>query len=247
MARTVGEIMNREVFGVRPGDAPAGVMNGLLGLGITGAPVLDAEGRAIGTVSLRDLASGRGGSASELMTAPAISVGEDALVAEAARRLADTGRHRLVVVDGSGRAVGVVSALDVVRGLLGLPAVHPAGFPHRDRETGLVWTDDAPLDLDHLESAPDGPGIVQIIHGGPEQTEAVVWIEACGNCYTRLTDMLAEPQADQPILSWWLRHEPLRLAGCPRRSNTTVRVPSSAWTSARNQSASVASLEWANT
>ena len=109
-----------------------------------------------------------------------------------------------------GHVTGVVSAIDVIRGLLGLPAVHPAGFPHLDAETHLTWTDDVPLDLDHLEWAPDGPGVVQIIHGGAGMSDAVVWVEACENCYTRLTDMLAEPQSDQPNLSWWLRHQPLR-------------------------------------
>ena len=210
MSNRVREIMNPELFSVRVGDQPADVLNGLLALGITGAPVLDDAGQPIGMVSLRDLAGRTGTCAGDIMTSPAATIAADALVTEAARQLAETGRHRLVVVSGDGRAIGVVAALDVVRGLLGLPIVHPPAFPHLDQETSLVWTDDVPLDMDHLDTAPDGPGLLQLVHGGAGLTERVVWVEACENVYTRLTDMLAEPQTDQPILAWWLSHPPLR-------------------------------------
>jgi hypothetical protein len=36
----------------------------------------------------------------------------------------------------------------------------------------------------------------------------VVWVESCENVYTRLTDMLAWPQRDAPILAWWLAQQP---------------------------------------
>lgn len=51
MARTVKEIMNRELLSVRSDDSSADVLNGLLALGISGSPVLDAEGRPTGMVS----------------------------------------------------------------------------------------------------------------------------------------------------------------------------------------------------
>lgn len=210
MSSRVREIMNRELFSVRPSDLTSQALNGILALGITGAPVVDDNGRPLGMVALRDLVGRIGTRAGDLMTSPAMTIRSDEPIAEAGHRLAETGRHRLVVVDAEGRAIGVVSALDVIRGLLGLPIAHPAAFPHLDEETHLTWTDDVPMDLDHLDVAPDGPGLLQLVHGGAGLPERVVWIESCENVYTRLTDMLAEPQRDQPILSWWLAQKPLR-------------------------------------
>lgn len=210
MSSRVREIMNPELFSVRLGDATSDVSNGMLALGVSGAPVLDDRGRPLGVVSLRDLVECTGARAGDVMTSPAVTIEGDARIAEAGHRVAETGRHRLVVVDGEGRAIGVVSAVDVIRGLLGLPTAHPAAFPHLDAETRLTWTDDVSLDLDHLDLAPDGPGLLQLVHGGAGLSERVVWVESCENVYTRLTDMLAEPQTDQPVLSWWLAQKPMR-------------------------------------
>jgi hypothetical protein len=44
--------MNRELFSVRPGDLVADAVSGILGLGVTTAPVLDAGGCPLGVVSL---------------------------------------------------------------------------------------------------------------------------------------------------------------------------------------------------
>ena len=210
MSSRVREIMNAELFRVRPGDVSSDVLNGILALGITGAPVVDDGGRPLGMVTLRDLVGRTGMKAGGLMTTPATTISADAPIAEAGRRLAETGLHRLVVVDAEERAIGMVSAVDVIRGLLGLPITHPAAFPHLDAETHLTWTDDAPLDLDHLESAPDGPGLLQLVHGGAGLPERVVWVEACQNVYARLTDMLAGPQRDQAVLAWWLAQKGMR-------------------------------------
>lgn len=210
MSSRVREIMNAELFRVRPGDVASDVLNGILALGITGAPVVDDGGRPLGMVTLRDLVGRTGMKAGGLMTTPATTISADAPIAEAGRRLAEAGLHRLVVVDAEERAIGMVSAVDVIRGLLGLPITHPAAFPHLDAETHLTWTDDAPLDLDHLESAPDGPGLLQLVHGGAGLPERVVWVEACQNVYARLTDMLAGPQKDQAVLAWWLAQKGMR-------------------------------------
>ena len=210
MSSRVREIMNSELFRVRPSDVSSDVLNGILALGITGAPVVDDAGRPLGMVTLRDLVGRRATSAGGLMTSPAATISADTPIAAAGRRLAETGRHRLVVVDAEERAIGVVSAIDVVRGLLGLPIAHPASFPHLDAETHLTWTDDAPLDLDHLDAAPDGPGLLQLVHGGAGLPERVVWVESCENLYARLTDMLATPQADQAVLAWWLAQSDMR-------------------------------------
>lgn len=210
MSSRVREIMNPELFRVRLGDVSSDVLNGILALGITGAPVVDDAGRPLGMVTLRDLVGRTGAKAGGLMTSPATTISADVPIADAGRRLAETGRHRLVVVDADERAIGMVSAVDIVRGLLGLPIAHPASFPHLDEETHLTWSDDAPLDLEHLDVVPDGPGLLQLVHGGAGLPERVVWVESCENVYARLTDMLATPQGDQAVLAWWLAQSDMR-------------------------------------
>jgi CBS domain-containing protein len=224
MAITVKEIMNREMFSLHPADSADDALADLIALGITGAPVVDAEMRPLGVLSLRDLAGPRrGDTAGQVMTRPAAVVREEDAIAQAGRLLAQTGYHRLVVIDRDGRAVGIVSALDVVRGLLGVPAVHPAAFPHLDPELGLVWTDDQPLVPDGLEAAPDGPGLIVLVHGGQGLPERVVWAEAAHDVYARLTDMVATPQADQPVLDYWLRRGSLRFRAAAVREEDVRR------------------------
>ena len=155
----IQDVMNPELFHMRPLDPVEDALNGFLAFGITGAPVLDAGGRPVGMVSLRELAQRRTGQAvSEIMATPALTIGQKSTVANGARILARSGHHRLVVVDEDGRAVGNVSALDLLGSLLGLEVTHPAAFPHLDPATGLTWSDPAPLELSAIEAAPDGPG-----------------------------------------------------------------------------------------
>jgi CBS domain-containing protein len=211
MAIHVAEIMNREVFRLTPAEPADDALGDLIALGISGAPVVDEEGHPLGVVSLRDLAGSRpGDTAGQLMTRPAAVVREDEAILAAGRLLAHTGYHRLVVIDGEGRVAGMVSALDVMRGLLGLPAVHPASFPHLDPELGLIWTDDQPLVAGGLEAAPDGPGIIVLTHGAAGIPERVVWVESARDVYTRLTDLVSTPQTEQPVLAYWLGRGPLR-------------------------------------
>jgi CBS domain-containing protein len=101
--------------------------------------VLDEGGRVVGVVSEADLllkeefpegpAGGRlfqgrhrmerakaaGDTAVELMTAPAITIGPDATVAEAARMLQRHQIKRLPVVDPAGPLLGIVSRADLLK------------------------------------------------------------------------------------------------------------------------------------
>jgi CBS domain-containing protein len=233
MATRVREIMNRELFSVRPDHLASDVLNGILALGITGAPVVDDEGRPVGVVSLHDLVSRTGPRAADLMTSPAATVHADAPIAEAGRLLAETGYHRLVAVDWEGRAVGVVSSLDVIRGLMGLPATHPPAFPHLDPRTQLRWTDDQPLEGGHLDPGATGPGLIVLVHGGATVPERVVWAESCDDVFARLQQILVGPPVDEPVLAWWLARGGLRfrvaLASDPaRREKVLPRLLSEA-------------------
>ena len=117
-------------------------------------------------MSLRDLVARHGVNAAELMTSPAQTIAHDTTVAASAHQMAEGRLHSLVVIDGHGRAVGIVSAGDLLRELVDLPPLHPAAFPHLDPETGVQWTDDHRLDLREVSAAPDGPGVLALLEGG---------------------------------------------------------------------------------
>jgi CBS domain-containing protein len=107
---------------------------------VSALPVLDPEGRVTGIVSEADLllkeelpegptwerlfqdrrrrierAKAAGATAAELMTAPAVTVGPDATVTEAARLLHRHGIKRLAVVDPAGPLLGIVSRADLLK------------------------------------------------------------------------------------------------------------------------------------
>lgn len=209
MATTVQEIMNPELFCVRPDEPASIVRSAILGLGITGAPVVDAEGVPLGMVSLRDLTTRGGATAADIMSAPAVVVSERAAIDDAAALLCERGLHRLVVVDADRHAVGMLSSVDVIRGLMGKPARRPASFPHFDAETGLVWSDDAELTLANAECAPLGGGVLVLVRGGVGVRETAVWAEPANNLRARLMDLASLPQ-DLPMLAQILRSGGLR-------------------------------------
>jgi CBS domain-containing protein len=107
---------------------------------VSALPVLDDEGRVAGIVSEADLllkeefhegpagghrfqgrrqrmerAKAAGATAAELMTAPAVTVGPDATVTEAARLLHRHQIKRLPVVDPAGPLLGIVSRADLLK------------------------------------------------------------------------------------------------------------------------------------
>ena len=104
---------------------------------VSGFPVVDDDGKVAGVVSETDLLAGaaeplpdahpgprdwrhhRGlppgqATAADLMTHPAVTIGPDALVRDAARLMHSLRLQRLPVVDRHGRLVGVVSRSDVL-------------------------------------------------------------------------------------------------------------------------------------
>ena len=211
MAILVEEIMNRELFSIRETEPARDALSYLLALGISGSPVLDQRGKPVGMVSIRNLLRAQEDeTVARYMAHPVVTIRGKSTIQEAARLQGETGYHRLVVVDDTGEAVGLVSSLDVVRGLIGMPATHPPVFPHYDDTTALTWTDDTKLEFDRVEIAPDGPGVLVLIHGGAGNPERMVWAESTGNVRTRLLDMLSTPQSKIPALQHWLNQGQLR-------------------------------------
>jgi CBS-domain-containing membrane protein len=125
MPLTVADIMNPKLLYIRAGDRLSLARGKILEFGVTAVPVLDDEHRPVGVVSLRDLAH-PDERAHE--NGPVHVVRGKASVDEGARLLADANMHHLVVVDDGGAAVGMVSAIDFVRALAGLPVTHPRAF-----------------------------------------------------------------------------------------------------------------------
>ena len=121
--KTVRDIMSHELVYLREGDRPSLVRRPILELGITAVPVLDDDHRPVGVVSLRDLLEGDADA--RRTTQPATAVLDTEPIESGARALAESGRHHLVVIDAAGKAVGMVSAIDFVRELVGLPHKHP--------------------------------------------------------------------------------------------------------------------------
>lgn len=122
---TVRDIMNPKLLYMRDGDRVSLARRHILDFGVTAVPVLDETHRPVGIVSLRDLER-EGESAAP--TGNVVCVKDTDTVESAARKLAETDFHHLVVVDDKGIAVGMVSTGDFLRALLGMPARHPKAF-----------------------------------------------------------------------------------------------------------------------
>jgi CBS domain-containing protein len=143
MERRVRDVMTPEVVTVGERASFKEIAATMAEHRVSALPVLDEDGRVAGIVSEADLllkeefpehrAGGRlfqshrqrvqrakaaGGSAAELMTAPAVTVGPDATVTEAARLLHRRGIKRLPVVDPAGPLLGIVSRADLLKVLL---------------------------------------------------------------------------------------------------------------------------------
>jgi CBS-domain-containing membrane protein len=125
MPLTVADIMNRKLLYISEGDRLSLARGKIIEFGITAVPVLDEDHRPVGIVSLRDL--GNDGDRVRA-SSPVRVVRGGATVEDGARALAEYDLHHLVVVDDAGVAIGMVSAVDFVRALVGAPATHPRAF-----------------------------------------------------------------------------------------------------------------------
>jgi CBS domain-containing membrane protein len=137
----VGGVMSRDVATARRDTSALELAETMAGRRVSGLPVVEADGRVAGVVSERDLlprissygaasamalvavALRNGGAlrlepedqtAEDLMSTPAVTVGEGTPVGDALALLAAHSINRLPVVDADGRLVGIVSRGDLV-------------------------------------------------------------------------------------------------------------------------------------
>lgn len=206
MATLVHEVMNREALTLRSTETASAALGFLRALGVSGAPVVDDDRRPLGVVSWRDLVDAGERPVGERMTKPAVTVPESDTITHAGTVLATKGIHRVPVVDASGRVIGVISSLDVVRAMTGGATRHPAAFPHIDAATGTTWTDDEPFDLDASSEAPDRPGVLVLVESAPGERDEPVLVEECRNVRARLLELLSSPPSASPALERWLEH-----------------------------------------
>jgi CBS-domain-containing membrane protein len=137
MSWNVATVMTTDVVTVGPGTVYKEVVERLRDHRVSAVPVVDAERRVIGVVSEADLLlkeerpdRPRGGplvhphgdaaraearNAAALMTSPAVTVGPEATLTEAARLMHRRHVKRLPVVDAEGRLVGIVSRADLIQ------------------------------------------------------------------------------------------------------------------------------------
>jgi len=135
--RTVGEIMTRPVVTVLESDKFKHVVEVLQKNRISAAPVVSVDGGLLGMISVSDLMPKEEGEiprgllhpiehhqrqakadkvfAGELMTHPALTIGLDAPVAEAAQLMERKNVRRLAVLDREGNLTGIVTRGDVLR------------------------------------------------------------------------------------------------------------------------------------
>lgn len=146
-ATPVFHIMSRQVITVPPRMRVEELCALLLENSISGAPVVDEDGRMVGIVSSTDvmrdqherqgteelaappsrrgLARGfhvhdPGAAVQEVMSRKVVTVTESTTVGRAAWLMAHHHVHRLPVLDPSGKVVGLVSSLDVLGWVAGL-------------------------------------------------------------------------------------------------------------------------------
>lgn len=118
---TVGQVMTRTVTSVHPNDSLTEVFHVLLHRRISGAPVVDDEGRILGVVSYCDLASqrwngGRGhkkATARDAMSGSLITVNSSDSLGMAAQRMWRHRVHRVLVLE-AGKLAGILTPFDLM-------------------------------------------------------------------------------------------------------------------------------------
>lgn len=194
---TVREIMTRQLFSCLPSDTADDALEYLMMLNIHAAPVLDeATQEPKGMVSLSDLTGNlEGETVEQRMSYPAAFVLQTAPVSEAARVIAHTGFHHLVVVDGDHRAVGFISAIDVIRSQQGWTR---PGAPLDDPPPGspeLEWSGDQVLTETGVLAAPEGPGVFVLMRVPEDLPPTIVWAQGATDLRERLAELREEPPA----------------------------------------------------
>jgi len=119
--RLVQDIYHRGVIFCKPDTPLQEVVEMMANAGIHAVMVAESEGEPpVGVVSHADIISHYGKDitslcAGDVATVGVISVSETAAVKTAVKKLLESNIHRLLVVSGTGKPVGILSTTDIVR------------------------------------------------------------------------------------------------------------------------------------
>ncbi|HXV49780.1 MAG TPA: CBS domain-containing protein [Candidatus Binatia bacterium] len=106
-------IMTRDIITVSAGMKVKDLAMTLIKNQISGAPVVDRNGKIVGVVSEADLVAKKGKDVKSIMSKKVISVTEETPVEEIAQLMSTHRIKRLPVMNG-GEVVGIVSRADIV-------------------------------------------------------------------------------------------------------------------------------------
>ena len=133
---TAAQLMSPDVFLLHEVETIRGAVGALLDQRLHGAPVANARGVITGVVSLVDLSRALlneqaqpGLRVMDVMSRPALTISAGAGVHECARAMLSSNVHRLVVVDGEGCPVGVLTNTDILRGMVNLEGLRLRASP----------------------------------------------------------------------------------------------------------------------
>lgn len=206
MKSTVRDVMTRTVVTVTHAAPFKEIVEKLAKYGISALPVIEPAGGVVGVISEADLMlkeertpemtrspfEGRrrrrertkmwGKVAAELMTSPAVTIGPEVSVADAARLMHEKQVKRLPVVDENGALVGIVSRRDVLRVFL-RPDEEIRDEIIRRVIRGILWLDPRAVHVQvrrgvvTLEGEVKRRGIIPLITELVEGVEGVVAVE----------------------------------------------------------------------
>jgi CBS domain-containing protein len=226
MTKTVSEIMERDFLCASQADSLPNLLHEMSHRGLGSAPVLDLAGRPLGMATLGDLESCRRiEDVTRHSSRSAVIVPQDTSIEAAAREAAQQAADTLVLVDDQGKAVGVLSALDLLRALLGFDGLARRG----DELSPEIWSRGSLLELDAVHHAPDAPGVILLGPNDDIEGRHALWVEAADNMRERLDAMLRLPQ-NEPELEALLEVYPRTLrfraliVGDPERRERMARA-----------------------
>lgn len=110
------DIMTRSIIAVSAEDTVQQLARVLTEGGVSGAPVVDADGELVGIVSEADVISKRGSRVRDVMQCTVITVTEDASVSDVCCTLSHNNINRVPVVQ-DGSVIGIITRADVVRAI----------------------------------------------------------------------------------------------------------------------------------
>ncbi|WP_208109731.1 HPP family protein [Dongia mobilis] len=111
------EIMSRDVVTVAGNAAPAAARDLLLRHNVRTLPVVDSDGRLLGSVGLRELAAGGEDATVAALASPAATAPLNELAMNLVPRLSDGRSHAVVITDENGGVCGLITQTDLLAAL----------------------------------------------------------------------------------------------------------------------------------